>query len=251
MDAYCWYMVFGEHDENVLDKLSKMIGDPSVNLKILEEVIDIDLQMKYFKLAGDIKSNPQNYPVFEFDQAINFDTISTDKEKYTVYLIQLAQSGNPKAFGMLEKIMHQEKSEFRDWGILALQEARMVLEAFLLDENHVFISTGLGGKDKKLRYFIVLVGKSEEDFSSLQSKIITQEINYKFKDNEVELENLLISAKFACITALIPLPVVLGDMFNDIIETCNEYGDFLHGDFIITNVKILSMDEILDFIKKK
>lgn len=251
MDVYYGYMVFGEQDENVLDRLSKMIGDPSVNLKILEEVIDINLQMEYFKLAGDIKSNPQKFPAFEFDEHVNFESISADKEHYRIYLIQLAQSGNPKAFAMLEKILQSNKSDFRDWGVLALQEARMVLEAYLLDENNIFISTGLGGKDGKLRYFVVLVGKSEDDFSALQTKIVTQEITYKFQEKSAVIENLVITGRFACITALIPLPVVLGDMFNEIIETCNEYGNFLFEEFIITNVKILSYEEIVDFINKK
>jgi hypothetical protein len=35
------------------------------------------------------------------------------------------------------------------------------------------------------------------------------------------------------------------------IEECNEYGDFLNDDFIVTNVRVLSFEEIEDFLDKR
>ncbi|MCF8295209.1 MAG: hypothetical protein K9I34_04010 [Bacteroidales bacterium] len=234
-----------------MDKLKQVFGDGTVNLKILEEVIDINLQLEYFKLAGDIKSNPDKYPEFIFDENFQIDTLVDDPEKFRIYIIQLAQSANPKAFGCIEKIIEKQSGLLRGWAVLALQEARMVLEAALLEENHVFISTGLGGKSNKLRYFIVLIHKDEESFSDFQRKILNNEIQYKFNTQGPEIEKIEIIQGFVFLTALLPISCALGDFFRELISNCNEYGDFLDEKYIITNVKILTLDEVKDFIKNK
>ena len=40
-------------------------------------------------------------------------------------------------------------------------------------------------------------------------------------------------------------------IFQEAINECNHYGDFLEVDFIVTNVKTLSFKEIKEFLKSK
>lgn len=244
-------MDFNEFDENVLDKLNQALGTGAVNLKILEEVIDINLQLEYFKLAGDIKSNPDKYPEFTFDENYQIDSLVDDPEKFRIYIIQLAQSANPKAFAFIERIVERQSGLLRDWAVLALQESRMVLEAALLDENHVFISTGLGGKANKLRYFIVFIHALDIPFTELQGKIILKEIEYKFNATQAIVEKIEFDQQMVFVTALLPINCVLSDFFREIISNCNEYGNFLDEKYIITNVKILTYDEVKEFIQHK
>jgi hypothetical protein len=67
--------------------------------------------------------------------------------------------------GRLKNSMKMRRISLKDWAALSLQESRMTLESSLLDENQVIISTGLGGKAKKLRYFAVIAAKRRENFS--------------------------------------------------------------------------------------
>jgi len=127
----------------------------------------------------------------------------------------------------------------------------MLLESLLLDENHVFISTGLGGKGEKLRYFIVLFGKENSDFTELQKKIIRNEFHIHLKKYNSELEELNFSGSLANMLAMIPMKVIIKQIFTEAIKECNQYGDFLVSNFIITNVKELSFDEIREYVKNQ
>ncbi len=51
--------------------------------------------------------------------------------------------------------------------MLAFQENKMLLESSLLDENQILISTGLGGKGMKLRYFTVMQTFDRKGFFGL------------------------------------------------------------------------------------
>ena len=93
----------------------------------------------------------------------------------------------------------------------------MLLESKLLEENQVFISTGLGGKGSKLRYFVVLILKKSEKFSELQKKIVRNEFELMLKRNDAEIEELEFMETFATLLAILPLKVSLKDVFREAI----------------------------------
>ena len=155
------------------------------------------------------------------------------------------------AYRTIEKYLKEGHQELRNWAILALQESRMLLESKLLEENQVFISTGLGGKGSKLRYFIVLIGKEKHDFSDLRKKIIKNEFDDILTKCDAEIEKIDFLGQFATLVAIVPLKVALKDVFRSAIVECNQYGDFMKSNFIITNVKELNLAEIKDFLKKQ
>jgi len=54
----------------------------------------------------------------------------------------------------------------------------------------------------------------------------------------------------ASLLLLLPMNHSLKDVFQEAIIECNKYGDFLNEDFIVTNVKTLSFEEIKHFLEK-
>ena len=145
--------------------------------------------------------------------------------------------------------MSDPDDELRDWGILALQESKMLLESKLLDENQVFISTGLGGKGDKLRYFIVLIGNKKQAFTRIEKKIIRNEFDYVLKKYASEVEKIRFSGFLSAITAVVPVKATIKKIFEEALYECNQFGGFLMENFIITNVKELSFKEIRSFLK--
>ncbi|HEC41194.1 MAG TPA: hypothetical protein ENI20_00005, partial [Bacteroides sp.] len=143
--------------ENIYDKIQEIFGESPGTLSILEEKVDIDLQMEYFELSKSVKRNINEKVVFEEKQEI-YNPLWTKKQKKKL-LAQLASLESVQAYRFIEAYLKNCNEEIRNWAILALQESRMLLESKLLDENQVFISTGLGGRDSKLRYFVVLICK--------------------------------------------------------------------------------------------
>jgi len=49
---------------------------------------------------------------------------------------------------------------------------------------------------------------------------------------------------------MLPLQTDLKKVFRSIIDECNQYGDFLDDDMIVTNVKVMSRNEILEMLKQ-
>jgi hypothetical protein len=238
-----------EDTENLYDKIKEMFGGIPGQFNILEQEIDLDLQLNYFDLSRNVKGNLGEEDVLT--DAERLFGYNADQEETKKILCRLASVEKPEAYRLIEKYLKSAENDLHAWASLALQESRMLLESRLLDESQVFISTGLGGKDGKLRYFIVLLGKGISSFSLLQQKLIREELELSLKRNDSELESITFEGTLVSALAIIPLRVTIKELFDKAIAECNLYGDFLHPNFIITNVKKLSYDEIFDFLKKQ
>jgi hypothetical protein len=235
--------------ENIYDKIQEIFGEVPGTFSILEEKIDIDLQMEYFEFSRAIKKDLDLAEVLESKDRI-FDLRQDAGERKTLFA-QLASLEDVTAYRTIEKYLKEGHQELRNWAILALQESRMLLESKLLEENQVFISTGLGGKGSKLRYFVVLIGKEKIDFSDLQRRIIRNEFEDLLAKHDAEIEKIEFVGQFATLVVMVPLKVPLKDVFRAAIQECNQYGDFMKSNFIITNVKELNLAEIKDFLKRQ
>lgn len=237
-------------DENIFDKLREMSGKFPEKLNILEEQIDVKIQMEYFKFSGKIKKNKtdENSIDIEAIPTLENDELSLDDKK--TILVKLAGIDDPKAFRYLEEYAKIAPDVLKDWSVLALQESKMLLESSLLNENQIFISTGLGGKGNMLRYFMVLIGENISEFVDFQQKIVNSEFEFSFKKNNCELEKIEFHDNYATLLALIPFEVAFQKVLRTTIEECNQYGNFIKSNFLVTNVKELTLKEIKDFVEK-
>jgi hypothetical protein len=165
--------------------------------------------------------------------------------------VQLAGIDNIEAYRTLEKFLGGPEMILKEWTTLALQENKLLLESKLLDESQVLISTGLGGKGLKLRYFTVFLSRTCKNFTSFEQRILSSEISYAIKKCGGELEHMKFDRELCRILTIIPLPIPVQDLFDKLIEECNQYGDFLNRDYIITNVKVFDSAEIRKFIRNK
>ena len=236
-----------DHD-NILAKLREIAGQSFENLNILEEQIDVNLQMAYFDFVKRIRNEFKPGEGLENTEKL-FDKNTPDEEKKKI-LVLLASSEDVSSYRTIEKYLKDPDPGLKEWAILAFQESRMLLESSLLDENQIFISTGLGGKGSKLRYFIVLLPKTSKKLNETQQKIVKNEYDYLMKEHDVELEKINFFNKYVTMTMLIPLQVDIYSLINNGIKECNQFGDFLEKNFIVTNVKKLKVKEIDEFIKK-
>ena len=88
------------------------------------------------------------------------------------------------------------------------------------------------------------------EFNELHQRVIKNEFEFALAKNKSELEEIVYNKNFASVLALIPIATTIHTIFKNAIDTCNEYGDFIEQNFIITNVKKLNESEILEFIEK-
>lgn len=230
-----------EHYENIYDKIQELLGGISGNVSILEEQIDADVQLEYYNYTQNIKNPADPEEVLKNMHTLFRHDLTLDAKKNLI--VQMAGIDSIEAYRALEKY-YENNTQLKDWAMLAMQECRLLIESKLLDKNQILISTGLGGKGMKLRYFSVLISADETPYNSFHKKIITGELKYMMRRKHGELEKIRFSKELCCITSMIPLPVSVQGFFDDLIQECNNYGNFINKDYIITNVKVIQNREV-------
>ena len=237
-------------EDNIYKKIQEAISSLPENFSILEEQIDVELQMEYFNYNRDIKAKFSVGLILQRQTDLFNPEITIDEKKNL--LVLLAAQEKVEAFRTIEKYAKNPDPELREWSILALQESRMVIQSSLMDEQQVYISTGLGGKEQKLRYFVVFICQENiQKYSAVHRKLIRTELEYALKNNSGILEEISYEKDLAIALLLLPVKSDIQGFFSGIINECNQYGDFIRPDIIITNVKRMSVDEIRGFINRE
>jgi hypothetical protein len=237
-----------ERNQNIYDLLNGYLDIREGGINVLEEQINSEIQLEYFEYAkteGRVKPTEE---VFLLKDLIFDKKTSIDHTKDI--LVQLAAIDDIEAYRTLEKYLLAPHSELYEWAYLALHQNRLLLESKLLEENKVLITTGLGGKGLKLRYFIVFFTNDGSSLSSLQQKIIKSELEYSLSKNEAEVEDLIFEEGFASVLSMVPIRVPVQQLFDKVIKECNQFGDFLFSDYVITNVKVLSIGEVKELLTR-
>jgi len=236
-------------EENIYKKLQEAISSLPENFSVLEEQVDVELQMEYFNYSRDLKNKLSDKSVIDHQSDL-FDPAITLEEKKNL-LVLLASQDKVESFRTIEKYAKDPDHELRAWSVLALQESRMVIQSSLMDEQQVYISTGLGGKGQKLRYFATFIGSNGiEHFSEMQRRVINTELEMSLQKADGNLEEINFYENLAAAVLLLPVKSDIQTIFSDIISECNLYGDFIRQDIIITNVKKMNFEEIKKFIDR-
>lgn len=236
-------------EDNIYKRIQEAISSLPENFSILEEQIDVELQMEYFNYGRDIKAGFTNEMILQHRVDLFDQNIPIDEKKNL--LVLLATQEKVEAFRTIEKYAKNPDPELREWSILALQESRMVIQSSLMDEQQVYISTGLGGKGQKLRYFVVFISRENvPEYSTIQRKLIQNEIEFAIQKNDGHIEEIRFYENLAVSLLLLPIKSDIQGIFSSVINECNQYGDFVRQDIIITNVKRMSVDEIKQFINR-
>ncbi len=234
--------------DNIYDKIQELLGNIPGNVSILEEQIDADVQAEYYNYTQSHKENLNPEEILEKRDTIFLQDIPVEDKKHL--LVQLAGIDSIEAYRTLEKYSGDSKNMLKDWAKLALQECRLLIESKLLDKSQVLISTGLGGKGLKLRYFTVLIANGNEKYTPFQKKIMADEISFAIRKSKGEIEKISFNRELCTLVSIIPLQVAIQSLFDDIIAECNQYGDFINPDYIITNVKIIPNSEVRKIINQ-
>ena len=238
-----------EEYENLHEKIQEMLGKNPGNLKVMEEQIDMDLQVEYFERSKRLREEKEESWALDLSQYLNEPGYSPDVKKEI--LARLATIEKVECYRIIESFVKEGEESLQKWALLSLNESRLQLESKIMDENQVFISTGLGGRDQKLRYFVVLMTRTRSDLTPTHQMVIQNEFEYILRKFDAEVEEVNFSGYLSTIMLLLPMNYSLRTVFNEAIQECNRYGDFLNDDFIVTNVKTLSFQEIKEFLESK
>ncbi|MDD2474868.1 MAG: hypothetical protein PHI32_03040 [Dysgonamonadaceae bacterium] len=236
---------------DILEKLRASINEQGIDsFHIIEELVPIEEQMEYFKyfdkLRGENKSFVRNE---EIATLFSPDASIAEKKKS---LVLLSSIPDVKAYRSIETYQSSPlEPELKNWSSIALVGSRIILNSELSGKQQVFISSGLGGHNNKLRFFSLFTSPSRENFSDLQKEIIDREFKFQLENNDVDLEVFDIKSNYFSILMLFSFDMDVRAILKAAIDECNKYGDFIENKFLFTNVKVLSDSEIQQFLIKK
>jgi hypothetical protein len=222
------------------------------NYTIVDVEVPVNIQTRYAKMLMKEKQNiVKESDLDEIKKKLYDEDISFNEKRKL--LVRLSESDNVTFFRLLEDYKKQAPKELKDWAILAYQHSKVLLENSLLSEDRILISTGLGGRDDKLRYFFVLFAKDQtHSLTDWQKSIIQTELELLVKmRKDIDLECFDFSDTYVKIKMLLPLGEKIQTLMQTLIENCNEIGDFMSLQFLATNVKVLSDNEILEILKDR
>ena len=235
------------NQEQIFEQLQHFLNSFAGELNIMEDQIDVAVQMEYFNYTSKVKDNNNIDELLSRIAILTSDTESIQNKQEL--LCRLASVDDVQAYRAIETYMNEVKgTEMYNWTRLALEESKMLLHTKLLDQKQLFISTGLGGKGNKLRYFVVLIPENTEPLAEYQQNIVRKEFEYAFIKQEAEIEAINYNEQYITLMVLVPINILLTDLFSKAIDECNQFGNFLKRDCIITNVKPLNYEEITKIV---
>ena len=229
------------------------LSNAGENLNILEEEVDLTVQKEYFKIVHELNSTPRKYEQLssQYLEEINnlFDETIDDEIKKRM-LVVLASIDDISVYRTIESLS-KSNTPLKKWAIIAHQHSRMLIQSALMDDPGIFISTGLGGQNGMLRYFCIFLYRNLGTLLEFQHQIIYNEMTTALKPCKGVLEQLDFFEDYCTLLLLLPLNADLKSIFEKTIDECNLYGNFLHENMIITNIKKLSAEEIQSILRKK
>lgn len=241
-------------EEDVFRQFRESFSQVEGHFHILEQRVPVHTQMEYFKYSQTLrKEDPVDDPLTEEEVEVLFRLLeipegSADEKKHL--LTTLAISKSVKAFRLLEEYTEHSDERVADWAYMALMESRISLESEFSGEKQIYISTGLGGKEEKLRFFVLFIAHNRLPFEEYQRQVIEREFPYTLSHQDCEIERLTIKANYVEMVFLVPVRADIKGILDKVISECNQYGDFLSKMFTITNAKELSESEVADLISR-
>ncbi|MDR2805175.1 MAG: hypothetical protein LBB85_05955 [Dysgonamonadaceae bacterium] len=239
-----------ENDRDVFNEFQQALRGVKGNLHVLEASVPVEKQMEYFNYSEKVREYCKDETVEEQINILHSDEASLEETKYAMTF--LAISGDVKAYRALEKYSENPKNKvLSDWAVMSLLQARITLDTEFSDEKQIFIATGLGGEGNKLRFYAFFKAEGLRPFSEYQRDLIKKEIPFYIHRYQGEVEEIQIEDTYFSVAFLIDFQVDLRVMLLNAVEECNEYGNFIQTNFIVTNVKKFDQEDIRRELQKR
>ncbi|MGQ1891960.1 hypothetical protein ACT29H_16085 [Thermophagus sp. OGC60D27] len=230
------------------EDFQKVVRENGGEIQVMEREVSLDTQMAYMRMSKEVKKELR--PELVSSGKYELWDENASKQSKRKRLAALASIGTPDAIRTLQSYYENPDKGLEDWTYLALQECKLIFQASMLDHPPMFISTGLGGRGQKLRFFGAFFSKDGRDFDQTRQHVISGEVEYMFEKFNGKLEFIAFSGQFVTFWGLVPIDVSLNEKVKMAIEEANLLGGGLRRDFVLTNVKKLTFFELGEILKK-
>lgn len=235
--------------EHMMDQMREIAKNNPEKIAIIETSVDPNIQIEFFEKIQKINDNTKEKISIEDSEKELFNPTVTIERKKELLVI-LVTFGEVESFRLIEKFLESVDVELKTWAYLACQQAKMFLESKLLEETKIYIASGLGGKEHRLRYSFALHSK-HNSFNKYQKDTVKGELEYFFKKEDCLIEEVYFEDQYVIATCLVPIFIEIVDLLQIVLKEINEYGDFLNPNVFITNEKKINIAEIETALESK
>lgn len=238
-------------NDDILGKLRRTLTDQGVDsFHILEELIPIEEQMEYFKYFEKLRNDDEPF-VRDEEISILFSSEASDERKKKS-LLRLSSIPDVVAYRAIETYQSNPlDGELKNWSSMALVSSRIILNSDLSGQQQIYISSGLGGHEKKLRFFALFTTVGQVELSDFQKEVAEREFRFQLNKAEVDIEKFEFSNNYFTILMLFPFDVDIKSNLTAAVTECNQYGNFIDTKYLFTNVKVLSKTDIESLLASK
>jgi hypothetical protein len=238
-----------QEQEKMMQKMRDLARTHPEKICIIETSVDSKIQIEFFETLQKLENKLNRITeIVELKDNLYNPEISIKEKKEILAL--LAGLGEVESYRIIEEYLKDAEKELKSWTFLSYQQAKLFLESKLLEETKIYIASGLGGNEHRLRYSFA-VNSTNPEFDQFQKDTVKGELEYFLKKENCILEELYFDKKFAVATALVPVYSDLVDLLQEIILEINQYGEFLEPNVFITNEKKIDISELINALSEQ
>lgn len=232
---------------NLFNRLQK---NASSEIGFLDINLGKDFILEFLESYSKIAKKETNFEELLKNNPLESETATDDEIKH--WLVHISTHTQPQAIEILKTLRQNPSFErLHAWAQMCDTILKANFKSEMLNENQMFMLTGMGGRDNKIRMFVGFVAENGSDFSPAQTKLLKNELEFTLKQHNGELESIEFEQEIAKAVFLLPFDAHIGDIINEAVTNANELGHYIKDNFLFTNHGILSKQEILDFFREK
>lgn len=227
--------------------------DQGTTIHQLREPVPVHLQGLFFAqvrgrrqeiLAGKAKQPSEEALLRRVEQVL-FDERVEDSERLMLYFTRLACCDSIEALRFAEGLIARlDEGVARHLALMTELELRMQVYEDLTEQPQALIASGLGGEGELIRLNGIAIQVDFKPWEPYQRELLHNELSLICEAQGGYIEEELWGEEYYGFRLMLPYYIDIAEQVELFLNTCNEYGRFIHPDCHVTNMILLTHEDI-------
>lgn len=227
--------------------------DQGTTIHQLREPVPVHLQGLFFAqvrgrrqeiLAGKAKQPSEESLLRRVEQVL-FDERVEDSERLMLYFTRLACCDSIEALRFAEGLIARlDEGVARHLALMTELELRMQVYEDLTEQPQALIASGLGGEGELIRLNGIAIQVDFKPWEPYQRELLHNELSLICEAQGGYIEEELWGEEYYGFRLMLPYYIDIAEQVELFLNTCNEYGRFIHPDCHVTNMILLTHEDI-------
>lgn len=225
----------------------------------LREPVPVQLQGLFFaevrtrrqNLLEDKAKQPSEGDLMRRIEEILGEEPRRETQRLMLYFTRLACCQSIEALRFAEGLIERLDGEARYLALMTELELRMQVYEDLTEQPQALIASGLGGEGELIRLNGIAMQLRFEPWQPYQRELLHSELELLCREHGGYIEEELWGQEYYGFRLMLPYYMDIAEMIEQYLNTCNEYGHFLHPDCHVTNMLLLTHEDIQEVVRMR